>query len=196
MKSKNWIKRQKRDIYVKKANKQGYLSRSAYKLIEINKKFKIIEKSKKILEFGAAPGGWSQVALEFNPNIEITAIDLLELKINHSQIKDYKEDYLEFDYNKLENYFDLVLSGIAPNTTGHQSTDHLKLVSLIEEILLIVEKKMNLNGNFVFKIWEGSQTKNIINNLKSSFKKIINFKPNSSRNKSNEKYIIAQGYNI
>ena len=93
MKSKDWLNRQKRDFYVKKAKKQGYLSRAAYKLIEINNKFKIIEHSNKLLEFGAAPGGWSQVALDINPKINITAIDLLDLKINHPNIKFFKERY-------------------------------------------------------------------------------------------------------
>ena len=194
MKSKNWIKRQKRDIYVKKANKQGYLSRSAYKLIEINKKFKIIEKSKKILEFGAAPGGWSQVALEFNPNIEITAIDLLELKINHSQIKFYKEDYLEFDYNKLENYFDLVLSDIAPNTTGHQSTDHLRISNMVFEIIKIIDKILIKRGIFITKIWKGSEEKELINILKNKFENVSYFKPDSSRKDSVEIFIVAKNF--
>ena len=105
MKSKDWLNRQKRDFYVKQAKKQGYLSRAAYKLIEIEKKFNILTNSKKILEFGAAPGGWSQVALEVNPKIEITAIDILDLKINHPQINFYKEDFLNFNYNHKENYY-------------------------------------------------------------------------------------------
>jgi len=92
MKSKDWLNRNKRDFYVKKAKKQGYLSRAAYKLIEIENKFHFIANSKKILELGAAPGGWSQVALEINPKIEITAIDILDLKINHPQINFYKDD--------------------------------------------------------------------------------------------------------
>ncbi len=126
MKSKDWLNRQKRDFYVKKAKKQGYLSRAAYKLIEIENKFNLITKSEKILEFGAAPGGWSQVALEINPKIKITAIDILDLKINHPQINFYKDDFLNLEYNKKENFYDLILSDIAPNTTGHQSTDHLR----------------------------------------------------------------------
>ena len=196
MRSKDWLQRQKNDIFVKLAKKEGYLSRAAFKLIEIEKKFKLISKSENILELGSSPGGWSQVICEFNKNSLIHAFDLLDMKYSNNQIRFFKEDVLKYNFDNIENKFDLILSDIAPNTIGHQSTDHLKLVSLIEEILLIVEKKMNLNGSFVFKIWEGSQTKNIINNLKSSFKKIINFKPNSSRNRSNEKYIVAQDYNI
>ena len=196
MRSKDWLQRQKNDFFVKKAKKEGYLSRAAFKLIEIEKKFKLISKSENILELGSSPGGWSQVICEFNKSSLIHAFDLLDMKYNNKQVRFFKEDVLKYNFDNIENKFDLILSDIAPNTIGHQSTDHLKLVSLIEEILLIVEKKMNLNGSFVFKIWEGSETKNIINNLKCSFNKIINFKPNSSRNRSNEKYIVAQGYNI
>ena len=196
MRSKDWLQRQKNDFFVKKAKKEGYLSRAAFKLIEIEKKFKLISKSENILELGSSPGGWSQVICEFNKSSLIHAFDLLDMKYSNNQIRFFKEDVLKYNFDNLENKYDLILSDMAPNTIGHQSTDHLKLISLIEEILLIVEKKMNLNGSFVFKIWEGSQTNNIINNLKSSFKKIINFKPISSRNRSNEKYIIAQGYNI
>ena len=82
------------------------------------------------------------------------------MKYNNKQIIFFKEDILKYNFDNIENTYDLILSDIAPNTIGHQSTDHLKLVLLIEEILLIVEKKMNLNGSFVFKIWEGSETKN------------------------------------
>ena len=89
------LNRQKRDFYLKKAKKQGYISRAVYKLIEIENKFELIKNSKNILEFGAAPGGWSQVALEINEKY-ITAIDVLELKINHPRINFYKEDYLKF----------------------------------------------------------------------------------------------------
>ena len=149
MKSKDWLNRQKRDFYVKKAKKQGYLSRAAYKLIEINNKFKIIEHSNKLLEFGAAPGGWSQVALDINPKINITAIDLLDLKINHPNIKFFKEDYLKFDYSEKENYYDLILSDIAPNTTGHQSTDHLRITNMLFDIIELLDKVLINEGVFV-----------------------------------------------
>jgi len=138
MKSKDWLNRQKNDFYVKKARKHGYLSRAAYKLIEIDKKFNILKETNTLFEFGAAPGGWSQVALEINPKIQITAIDLLELKINHPQITFYKEDFLQFNFDKLKKNFDLILSDIAPNTTGHKSTDHLRLSSMLFDIIDIL----------------------------------------------------------
>jgi len=194
MKSKDWLKRHKKDFYVKKAKKQGYLSRAAYKLIEIDNKFKILEKSKKVLEFGAAPGGWSQVALDINPKIEITAIDLLELKINHPQITFYKEDYLKFNYSKKENYFDLILSDIAPNTTGHQSTDHLRISSMLFYIIELLDRVLIDAGIFVTKIWKGSEEKELINKLKNKFEIVSYFKPDSSRKDSAEIFIVAKNF--
>ena len=194
MKSKDWLNRQKRDFYVKQAKKQGYLSRAAYKLIEIEKKFNILTNSKKILEFGAAPGGWSQVALEVNPKIEITAIDILDLKINHPQINFYKEDFLNFNYNDKKNYYDLILSDIAPNTTGHQSTDHLRIASMLFDIIELLEKVLVSDGAFITKIWKGSEEKEIINQLKKKFKFVSYFKPDSSRKDSAEIFIVSRNF--
>ena len=194
MKSKDWLNRNKRDFYVKKAKKHGYLSRAAYKLIEIENKFHFIANSKKILELGAAPGGWSQVALEINPKIEITAIDILDLKINHPQINFYKDDFLSFDYSKKENYYDLILSDIAPNTTGHQSTDHLRIATMLFDIIELLEKVLVTDGSFITKIWKGSEEKEMINILKKKFKLVSYFKPDSSRKDSAEIFIIAREF--
>ena len=194
MKSKDWLNRQKRDFYVKKAKKQGYLSRAAYKLIEIDNKFKIIKKSSKVFEFGASPGGWSQVALEINPKIQITAIDLLELKINNSQIKFYREDYLSFNFDKIEKNFDLILCDIAPNTTGHQSTDHLRMSSMLIDIIELLDKLMIKGGVFVTKIWKGSEEKSLINMLKNKFNEVSYYKPQASRKDSVEIFVIAKDF--
>jgi len=194
MKSKDWLNRQKRDFYVKKAKKQGYLSRAAYKLIEINNKFKIIEHSNKLLEFGAAPGGWSQVALDINPKINITAIDLLDLKINHPNIKFFKEDYLKFDYSEKENYYDLILSDIAPNTTGHQSTDHLRITNMLFDIIELLDKVLINQGSFAAKIWKGSEEKDLVNKIKKKFELVSYFKPDSSRKDSAEIFIVARNF--
>ncbi len=195
MRSKDWLIRQKRDFYAKKAKKHGYLSRSAYKLIEIENKFHFIKNSKKILEFGAAPGGWSQVALEINAKIEITAIDLLELKINHPQINFFKDDFLKFDYSTKENDYDLILSDIAPNTTGHQSTDHLRIATMLFEIIDLIDKVLIKNGVFVAKIWKGVEEKELINKLKKKFEFVSYFKPEASRKDSAEIFIIARNFN-
>ena len=194
MKSKDWLNRQKRDFYVKKAKKQGYLSRAAYKLIEINKKFQILNDSNKILDLGAAPGGWSQVALEINPKVEITAIDLLDLKINHPNIIFHKENYFEFNFSNKENYYDLILSDIAPNTTGHKSTDHLRIASMLFDIIQLIDKILIKDGTFVAKIWKGSEEKELINKLKKKFKYVNYFKPNSSRKDSVEIFVVARNF--
>ena len=196
MKSKDWLNRQKNDFYVKKARKHGYLSRAAYKLIEIDKKFNVLKQSNMLFEFGAAPGGWSQVALEINPKIQITAIDLLELKINHPQITFYKEDFLQFNFDKLKKKFDLILSDIAPNTTGHKSTDHLRLSSMFFDIIDTLDKVMIKGGVFVTKIWKGSEEREMINILKKKFNEVSYFKPDSSRKDSVEIFIIAKNFKL
>ena len=194
MKSKNWLQRNHKDIYFKKAKKEGYLTRSAFKLIEIEKKFNIISNSNKILEIGSAPGGWSQVICNFNQIASIYAFDILEMKFENPQIIFFKKDFLEFDFKDLNVKFNLVLSDVAPNTIGHKSTDHLRIVTLIEEILDIVENHIQLNGNLVIKLWEGSQNQIILKRLKKKFKKIFNFRPLSSRAKSSEIYIVAKEF--
>jgi len=194
MKSKDWLNRQKRDFFVKKAKQDGYLSRSAFKLIEIDNKFKIIKKSKNILEFGAAPGGWCQVSLDINPKINITALDILDLKFDHTNLMFYKEDYLNFNFNKIKNNFDLILSDIAPNTTGHQSTDHLRITNMIFDIIELLDKLLIKEGIFVTKIWKGSEEKELINKLKNKFEKVSYFKPNSSRKDSSEIFIVAKNF--
>ena len=194
MKSKDWLNRQKRDFFVKKAKQKGYLSRAAFKLIEIENKFKIIKKSKKVFEFGAAPGGWTQVLFDLNPNIQITALDILDLKFTHPNLKYFKEDFLKFNYKKIENDYDLILSDIAPNTTGHQSTDHLRISNMIFEIINLLDKILKKDGNFVIKIWKGSEEKNLVVKLNSKFKKVSYFKPKSSRKNSSEIFIVANNF--
>ena len=194
MKSKDWLNRQKRDFFVKKAKQKGYLSRAAFKLIEIENKFKIIKKSKKVFEFGAAPGGWTQVLFDLNPNIQITALDILDLKFTHPNLKYFKEDFLKFNYEKIENDYDLILSDIAPNTTGHQSTDHLRISNMIFEIINLLDKILKKDGNFVIKIWKGSEEKSLLIKLNTKFKKVSYFKPKSSRKDSSEIFIVATNF--
>jgi len=194
MKSKEWLDRQNRDFYVKKAKKIGYVSRSAYKILEIEKKFKLINKSKDILELGSAPGGWSQVVFELKDTVKIYAFDLLDMKFNHPNMKFIKENFLTYDYSKIPHKFDLILSDIAPNTTGHQTTDHLRLSSIIEDIISVLDLIALPSSSFVFKIWKGSEEIDIINKLKRKYKKVSYFKPQSSRTKSSEIFIVAQKF--
>ena len=194
MKSKEWLDRQNRDFYVKKAKKIGYVSRSAYKILEIEKKFKLINNSKNILELGSAPGGWSQVVFELKDTVKLYAFDLLDMKFNHPNMKFIKENFLTYDYSKIPHKFDLILSDIAPNTTGHQTTDHLRISSMIEDIISLLDLIALPSSSFVFKIWKGSEEIDIINKLKKKYKKVSYFKPQSSRIKSSEIYIVAQKF--
>lgn len=194
MKSKEWLDRQNRDFYVKKAKKIGYVSRSAYKILEIEKKFKLINNSKNILELGSAPGGWSQVVFELKDTVKMYAFDLLDMKFNHPNMKFIKENFLTYDYSKIPHKFDLILSDIAPNTTGHQTTDHLRMSSIIEDIISVLDLIALPSSSFVFKIWKGSEEINIINKLKKKYKKVSYFKPQSSRTKSSEIFIVAQKF--
>ena len=194
MKSKEWLDRQNRDFYVKKAKKIGYVSRSAYKILEIEKKFKLINNSKNILELGSAPGGWSQVVFELKDTVKIYAFDLLDMKFNHPNMKFIKENFLTYDYSKIPHKFDLILSDIAPNTTGHQTTDHLRMSSIIEDIISVLDLIALPSSSFVFKIWKGSEEIDIINKLKKKYKKVSYFKPQSSRTKSSEIFIVAQKF--
>ncbi len=196
MKSKTWIYRQKNDQYVKKAKQKGYVNRAAFKLEEIEYKYKIIENSSEILELGSAPGGWTQVIINFNNQANITCFDQLDMKITNENITFFKEDFLKYDFNNFNKKFNLILSDVAPNTTGHQSTDHLKISQLIFEIIERLELILNNKGSFIFKIWKGEEEKEIISKLKSIFNKVDYFKPKSSRQESSEIFIIAREFRL
>ena len=196
MKSKNWVNRQKNDQFVKKAKQLGYINRAAFKLEEIEQKYKIIENSREILELGSSPGGWTQVILNYNSKTNITCFDLLDMKINNKRIAFYREDFLKFNFTNLKNKFDLVLSDVAPNTTGHQSTDHLRISQLIYEVIDRLEIILKKQGSFIFKIWKGEEEKEIIKMLKKIFDKVEYFKPKSSRQESSEIFIISRGFRL
>ena len=194
MKSKQWLERQNKDFFVKNAKNKGYLARSSFKLIEIDKKFKLLKKSKHILEVGSSPGGWSQVICEKNNHATIHAFDIKNMKYFNPRIKFFKKDFFHHNFNLSSFKYDLVLSDIAPNTIGHKSTDHLRIVSMIENLLNIVENIIQLEGNLVFKIWKGLEDKNITEDIKKKFNQISIYKPQSSRKESSEIYIIAKKY--
>ncbi len=196
MKSKTWIYRQKNDQYVKKAKQFGYVNRAAFKLEEIEQKFKIIENSSEILDLGSSPGGWTQVIMNSNPNVNITCFDLLDMKIKGKNITFFKEDFLKYDFNNFKKKFNLILSDVAPNTTGHQSTDHLKISQLVYDIIEKLQVMLKYKGSFIFKIWKGEEEKEIIKNLISIFDKVQYFKPKSSRQESSEIYIIARDFKL
>ena len=196
MKSKNWIYRQKNDQYVKKAKQLGYVNRAAFKLEEIENKFKLIKNSKEILELGSSPGGWTQVILDQKNDINVTCFDLLDMKINNKRITFIKEDFLKYNFRSLNKKFDLVISDVAPNTTGHKSTDHLRISQIIYEVINKLEIVLKNKGSLIFKIWKGEEEREIIKRLTSLFKIVDYFKPKSSRKESSEIFIIAKDFKL
>lgn len=196
--SRRWIDRQQRDLYVKKAVSEGYRSRAAYKLLEIDDKFKFIKNSKIIIDIGAAPGGWSQVLIERSDNAKIVAVDLLDFPsiVGVKQvIGDFEDVSIQ---NEIINYcgdkVDLIVSDIAPSTVGHRRSDHLRIMRLVEDVFDFTQGIIIDGGNFVTKIFQGGEEKLFSDLLKNSFEKVCFFKPKSSRKESVEIYIIALHY--
>ena len=185
----------RKDFYYKKAKDEGYRSRAAYKLIEIQKKFKIFNKNSTVLDLGAAPGGWLQIAGKYATTGKIIGIDLLDIAPIEN-IKIIREDIYKIDLNKtFENLkFDVILSDMAPNLSGIKHADYFKSYELALKAFDIVEKYLKNNGNFVVKIFKGREFEDFTKVLKRTFKNVKIFKPNSSRDSSAEIYIVAKNF--
>tara|TARA_B100000959_G_C14681527_1_gene500817 strand:+ start:33 stop:644 length:612 start_codon:yes stop_codon:yes gene_type:complete len=194
--SKNWIRRQHRDIYVRSAIIRGYRSRSAFKLIEIDKKFKIFYNKKTFLDLGAFPGSWSQVASEKIKNGKILSVDLKQMDpINNTNfiLGNFTETKIKKDIsNYFENKIDIIVSDMAQNTTGNKNLDSLITGELCLDALNFAKDIINKNGFFVSKIFMGSNFKEIIDKARNIFKDVKIFKPKSSRKESKENYIICK----
>ena len=193
--SKNWIIKQKRDIYVKQSKLEGYRSRAVYKLKEINEKFKILKNGISILDLGAAPGSWSQFISKNFKNSKIVSIDLNEMeKIENSyQIKGDFTD--ELQQKKIFDYFggkiDSIVSDMAVNTTGNKNLDAIVTGELTIEALNFSTNMLKKQGNFVSKIFMGSSFNEIVSSAKKKFKEVNVFKPPASRKDSKESFIIC-----
>ena len=194
--SKNWINKQKRDIYIRQAKVAGYRSRAAYKLIEIDEKFKIFRNGISIIDLGAAPGSWSQYASKKIKNGKIVSIDLKDMeKIDN--IVQIKGDFTEKkNQSKIKDLFkckaDVVLSDMAANTTGIKNIDSIYISELCKEAMLFSREMLNNNGKFVSKIFMGSTFNEIVAKAKLIFKEVKVFKPKSSRKNSKENFIICK----
>ena len=194
--SKNWINKQKRDIYVRQSKLEGYRSRAVYKLQEIQTKFKVINNGMSIVDLGAAPGSWSEFISRKFKNIKLVAIDLKELdKIeNVTRIKGDFTD--EITQKKIEKNFDekidLVVSDMAVNTTGNKNVDSLVTGELSIEAMNFSLKILKKNGIFVSKIFMGSSFNEIVDKAKKNFKEFHIYKPPSSRKESKENFIICK----
>ena len=194
--SKNWINKQKRDIYVRQSKVDGYRARSAYKLIEIDKKFKIFKNGMFILDIGAAPGSWSQYASKTIKNGKIISIDLKEISPIDNGIH-IKGDFTEPDIQEkikenLTKEFDVVMSDMAVNTTGVKNLDSIQTGELCKEAMTFSKKVISSKGYFISKIFMGSSFNEIVALGKKIFREVKVFKPLSSRKESKESFIICK----
>ena len=194
--SKNWINKQRRDIYVRRSKVDGYRSRAAYKLIEIDEKFKIFKNGISVIDLGAAPGSWTQYLSKKIKYGKIVSIDLnkMEKVDNVVQIRgDFNE---EANQTKIKNLFksnvDVVLSDMAVNTTGNKNIDSIYTGELCKEAMLFSKKILKKDGKFISKIFMGSTFNEIITETKLIFKEFKVFKPKSSRKDSKESFIICK----
>ena len=194
--SKNWIIKQKRDLYVKKSKLEGYRSRAVYKLKELNEKFKIIKNNSNILDIGSAPGSWTQYLSEKSKGSKIMSIDLKEVE----KIKDVYHVVGDFLDNKnqkiITDYFpkkiDLVVSDMAVNTTGNKNLDSIQTGELSLTAMRFAVGMLRPKGIFLSKIFMGSTFNEIVENAKKNFKESKIFKPPSSRKDSKESFIICK----
>ena len=194
--SKNWIIKQKRDIYIKKSKLEGYRSRAVYKLQEINDKFNIIKNNISVVDLGAAPGSWSQYVLRNFNNLKVISIDLKDIEpiTNLFHIKgDFTEERQQM---KIEDYFgkkiDLIISDMAVNTTGNKSVDSLVTGELCIEAMNFSIRLLDQKGSFISKLFMGSSFNEIVALGKKSFKDVNIYKPPSSRKDSKESFIICR----
>ena len=194
--SKNWVNKQKRDIYVRQSKLEGYRSRAVYKLQEIQTKFKVINNGMSIVDLGAAPGSWSEFISRKFKNIKLVAIDLKELdKIeNVIHIKgDFTDEITQKIIEKnFDEKIDLVVSDMAVNTTGNKNVESLVTGELSIEAMNFSLKILKKNGVFVSKIFMGSSFNEIVDSAKKNFKEFHVYKPPSSRKESKENFIICK----
>ena len=194
--SKNWVNKQRRDIYVRQSKVDGYRARSAYKLIEIDEKFKIFKGGMFVLDIGAAPGSWSQYASKVIKSGKVVAIDLKEIEAikNTIQIKgDFTDPNIQKKIkNFLDKDLDVVMSDMAVNTTGIKNLDAIQTGELCKEAMIFSKEVISQDGFFISKIFMGSSFNEIVALGKKIFREVKVFKPQSSRKDSKESFIICK----
>ena len=194
--SKNWINKQRRDIYIRQSKIEGYRARSIYKLKEIDEKFKILKQAKHIVDLGAAPGSWSQYLAKNIKNGKILSIDLIKfepIKNTYQIIGDFTDEKFKTQIKKyFNNKIDVVVSDMAVNTTGNKNLDSIVTGELCLEAMKFAVDTLNENGKFVSKIFMGSSFNEIVADSKKLFKEIKVYKPLSSRKDSKESFIICK----
>jgi len=195
-----WYTEKKREHYYKDAKKQGYRARSSYKLIQIQKKFQIISKGDYVLDLGAAPGGWSQVAEEYcGSDGQVIGIDLSRIysfkNVIFLQGDVTEESTISLIKNTIENHpISVVLSDMAPNISGNYSLDHAQSIYLSTHALKMATTLLENRGHFVCKLFMGESFEDFLNSVKKCFNKVQCFSPQASRKTSSEIYIIAKSF--
>ncbi|MEX0590502.1 MAG: RlmE family RNA methyltransferase [Xanthobacteraceae bacterium] len=199
--SQHWLKRQLDDPYVRRAKSEGYRSRAAYKLIEIDDKHRILKSGAKVLDLGAAPGGWSQVAAErvqAGKGGRVVAIDLLDIE-PIANVEFAQLDFLDARAparlkDMLGGAADIVLCDMAANATGHRKTDHLKIMALVEAAGAFAREVLAPEGAFLAKVIQGGTEIELLARLKRDFASVKHVKPPASRSDSAELYVLATGF--
>ena len=201
--STQWLQRQLNDPYVAMAKQEGYRARSAFKLIELDDKFHFLSAGKRVVDLGAAPGGWTQIAVKrvksTPDNPLVVGLDLLEM----APIAGAKTTRLDFLDDRAPDVLkemlgghkaDVVLSDMAPNTTGMKDIDHLRIMGLLETAYAFACEILNPDGVFVAKIFQGGTEQTLLNEMKKCFKVVKHAKPPASRKESSEFYVVATGF--
>jgi 23S rRNA (uridine2552-2'-O)-methyltransferase len=196
--STRWLERQLNDPYVKRAKAEGYRSRAAYKLIELDERFGFLKGARRVVDLGIAPGGWTQVVRQRLPQSIVAGIDLLPTDpIDGATIllMDFMDDAAPDALKEaLGGPADLVLSDMAANTVGHPQTDHLRTMGLVEAALDFAGDVLAPGGAFVAKVLAGGADNNLVAELKRRFSNVKHAKPPASRKGSSEWYVVAQGF--
>ena len=200
--SKLWLERQLNDPYVAQAKRDGYRSRAAYKLIEIDDKHRFLKPGLTVLDLGAAPGGWSQIAARrvgaVNGKGKVIAIDLLEMPeipgVSFAQLDFLSHDAPTKLLEMIGGRADVVLSDMAANTTGHRKTDQLRIIGLVESAAAFAADVLNPGGTFVAKVFQSGADADLLARLKRDFANVKHVKPASSRQDSSERYVLATGF--
>jgi len=200
--SKLWLERQLNDPYVAQARREGLRSRAAYKLIEIDDKYHFLKPGMSVVDLGAAPGGWSQIAAKrvgaADGRGKVVAIDLLEMPeipgVSFAQLDFLKEDAPDRLLKMMGGRADVVLSDMAANTTGHRKTDQLRILGLVEGAAAFASDVLNPGGTFVAKVFQSGADAELLAQLKRDFASVRHVKPASSRQDSSERYVLAMGF--
>ncbi len=197
--SRTWLERQLADPYVARAKREGYRSRAAYKLIEVDAKYRLFKQGARVVDLGAAPGGWSEIAAKrVGASGRIIALDILDFKPMPG-VEFLKLDFLdESAPDRLKEMLggkaDIVLSDMAANTTGHRQTDHLRIMALAEAAAQFAREVLAKGGAFLCKVLQGGTEATLLAELKRDFETVKHVKPPASRTDSAELYLLAKGF--